>query len=149
VVTDILDPATGDFADEDETLTPGIFVEDAIGAVFFDFGNATNDEVTFAWCIASHSESTFFQARVSVTVQPTKLAFPPLGEVNVLLHTKHEILVVARLKMVHSDPQSLQATLKNPAVIFSHFTYRLIRISSLSGTVHSAPCRFRYSGTEC
>lgn len=84
-----------------------------------------------------------------MTVQPTKLALPPLGEVNVLLHTKHEIVVVARLNIVHSDPQSLQATLRNSVVIFSHFTYRLIRISSLSGTVHSAPYRSQYNGIGC
>ena len=84
-----------------------------------------------------------------MTVQPTKLALPPLGEVNVLLHTKHEIVVVARLKIVHSDPQSLQVTLRNPAAILNHFTYRLVRISSPAGKAHSVPYRSQYNGIEC
>ena len=52
------------------------------------------------------------QSKVSTTVHPTSSAFPPAGLVSVALQTSQAMAVVAREKMVDSEPQSRQLTFR-------------------------------------
>jgi len=87
-------------------------------------------------------------SRVSTTLQPTRLDFPPDGLVRVAPHTSQEMIEVAREKIVDSLLQSRHATFRKLLVIFIHLSDRLIRTSLHAYMERSVLYRSRYSDIE-
>jgi len=83
-----------------------------------------------------------------MTLQPTRLDFPPDGLVRVAPQTSHEMIEVARENIVDSLLQSRHATFRKLLVIIIHLIDRLIQISLHAYKERSAPCQFRCIGIE-
>ena len=87
-------------------------------------------------------------SRVSTTLHPTRSDFPPDGLVSVAPQTSHEMIEVAREKIVDSLLQSRHATFRKLLVIFIHLIDRSIRTSLHADMERSALYQLRYSGIE-